>query len=132
MLRDQFVRSKCPVLHAPHYSVSPNLARLRDQHSFLHRDSLAADRRSRLRPPSHPHASEAVSGVRVSDRHKRGLHGVRDTGYAARWGERVMRHRFVNVIPRYAMLLLLGAIINIAIAWGFALRVDVSISAQHA
>src|SRR5262245_23454798 len=96
-----------------HVSVYSPLARLRDQHDLLCGDPVVALRVPIRAASQAANQARAVSEVCVSDRQRSRMHRMREACEAVR--------RFVF---RLALLLLLGAIINVAVAWGIAVLVD--------
>jgi hypothetical protein len=104
--------------------MSSRLARIRDQHAVLGGNSLggmAALRRAFCAAPPMAHQAWPVRGVCVSDWRERCLHRVRQAFDKAQSTNAESRNDDVKRRAfKLVMLLMLGAIVNVAVAWGFA------------
>lgn len=84
-----------------------------DQHDFLCGDTVAAGGDASVRAAVAARSAGVVCGVWVSGWGERDLHRVRQAGGAS-WRCRCMKRRIVKL----GLFLLLGAMVNVAVAWG--------------
>ncbi len=77
-------------------------------------------------PPPHPPETWPLPEVRVPDRRVGGVYGVRERA-AGTWQGRDMRRRLLIV----TIFLMLGAVVNVGVAWGWDLWASVALDSQN-
>src|SRR5688572_14360974 len=92
------------------------MAGLRDQHDLLRRNPLAALCRAPNSSPLAAHQARPLPSLRLSDRRERDLHRVRQAS-----SNQVRCTAMKRRLPKIGLLILAGAILNVAVAWAAVL-----------